>query len=303
MRTFKVTSQDHQKRLDLFLAAKLSVSRKKAKSLIDQGRIFSGKKKIIIASWELAEGQTVEVRDPGDIGIPRRSRYLKIWYEDAHLLVVEKPAGVACERTAQTLSSTLVDDLNDYLRRAHPDKPYPYIGLMHRLDRETSGLMVYTLSKQGNRLAGDFRRHRIQRRYLALVEGAMKKSEGRIDRPIIKDPRSGGRKMKIASLKPGSRGGGRAVTDYLVRQRFPNLTLVEARLMTGKTHQVRVHLAGMGYPVVGDKLYGGKMSAPRHMLHASYLEFFHPVTGKKMKFSSPLPKDFKKILEGFHQRV
>lgn len=293
-KTFKVTNKQQDQRLDMFLAEQLSISRKKVKALIDQGRIWSGEKKIIIASWKLQEGDSVEIREKDEITLPRRQRYLKIWYEDAYLLVVEKPPGVACERTGQTLTSTLVDDLNDYLRRAHPGKPYPYIGLMHRLDRETSGLMVYSLSKQANRLARDFRFHQIERKYLAIVEGSMKSSEGRINRPVEKDERSGGRRMKTAKASGGS--SRQAITDFVVRQRFPQATLVEARLLTGRTHQVRVHFASLGHPVMGDKVYGSRVRAPRQMLHASHLEFEHPVTKKKLKFTSPLPKDFKSLL-------
>jgi 23S rRNA pseudouridine1911/1915/1917 synthase len=288
----KVTNKQHGQRLDLFLADNLSLSRKKVKALIDQGRVWSGDKKIIIASWKVQEGDNLQVREKDELAPPRRHRYLKIWYEDPYLLVVEKPPGVACERTGQTLSSTLVDDLNDYLRRAHPGKPYPYIGLMHRLDRETSGLMVYSLSKRANRLARDFRFHKIERRYLAIVEGAMKSSEGRINRPLEKDMRSGGRKMKTATAGSSRR----AITDYVVRQRFPQATLVEARLLTGRTHQVRVHFASLGHPVMGDKVYGSSARVQRQMLHASHLEFDHPVTKKKLRFSSPIPKDFKTLL-------
>lgn len=295
VKSLKVTTKNHDQRLDLFLVEKLGISRKKAKVLIDNGKIFSGEKKIIIASWKMEEGQVVEVREKGEEGLPRRRRYLKVWYEDPYLMVVEKPPGVACERTGQTLTSTLIDDINDYLRRAHPEHPYPYLGLMHRLDRETSGLMVYSLSKQANRLARDFRSHKIQRKYLALVEGPLKSSEGRIKVPLKKDPRSGGRRMRTFKARPGVNLG-RAITDFIVRQRFSKATLVEARLLTGRTHQVRVHLASLGHPVVGDKTYGSSVSGPRQMLHASYLEFIHPITNKKMKFSSKPPKDFQRIL-------
>ena len=298
-KSFKVTNKQQDQRLDLFLAEQLSTSRKKVKALIDQGRICAGDKKVIIASWKVQEGDTIQVREKDEVTLPRRKRYLKIWYEDPYLLVVEKPPGVACERTGQTLTSTLVDDLNDYLRRAHPGKPYPYIGLMHRLDRETSGLMVYSLSKQANRLARDFRFHQIERRYLAIVEGPLRTSEGRINRGLKKDTRSGGRRMKTASSSDPEQL--RAVTDYIVKQRFPKFTLVEARLLTGRTHQVRVHFANLGHPVLGDKLYGSRTPAPRQMLHASYLEFEHPVTKKLMRFNSPPPKDFKRLLEGWQK--
>lgn len=313
MKNLKVTGKDEGQRLDRFLAEKMQVSRKKAKQWIDQGQIFLGKKKLIIASWELQGGDEIQIQEPGAAVPSRRRRYLKVYYQDKDLIVVEKPAGVACESTPQTLTSTLVDDLNDYLRRSQPDHPYPYLGLMHRLDRETSGLMVYTLSRRGNRLAQDFRAHRIARRYLALVEGSLSRSQGRIELSLQKDPASGGKRMKVrpaqgeikghqGRAKPGRGVSSRAITDYLVQERYPGATLVEARLLTGKTHQVRVHLASVGHPVVGDALYGQRGKAPRQLLHSAYLEFRHPVTGKKMIFRSPLPKDFRAVLEKVRKR-
>jgi 23S rRNA pseudouridine1911/1915/1917 synthase len=204
---------------------------------------------------------------------------------------------VACERTAQTLSSTLVDDINDYLHRAHPEIEYPYVGLMHRLDRETSGLMVYTLSRAANALSDQFKRHTVGRRYLALVEGRMKKAEGKIEAAIFKDLEARGKKMKAEGRGKGLQGG-RAVTHFRVIERYQRATLVEALLETGRTHQVRVHLASVGHPVIGDRLYGSKMPAPRLALHASYLEFRHPITNKKLKFHSKPPKDFRQLMEG-----
>lgn len=296
MNSFKVKPENEGQTLDRFLAESLKSSRKKAKQLIDGGKVFLGERKIIIASWKLMPGETVEIRESGEGGLPRRQRYLRVHYEDPDLLVVEKPPGVACERSAQTLSSTLVDDINDYLKRAHPSIEYPYVGLMHRLDRETSGLMVYTLSKQANSLALQFKRHQIGRRYVALVEGNLVQNEGRIEKGLMKHLESGGKKMRAVE---GMAKSQRAVTQYHVLERYGPVTLVEAQLETGRTHQVRAHFASLGHPVVGDKLYGSKMSAPRHMLHAAFLEFHHPVTNKKIKFHSKPPNDFKKFVERF----
>ena len=293
MESLKVTKDQAGLRLDQFLAKAKSFSRKKAKQLIDEGRIFLAERKVIIGSWEVKAGETWSIREPGDTAVPRRERYLKVHYEDKDLLVVEKPPGVACESTAQTLTSTLVDDINDYLRRAHPDIEHPYVGLMHRLDRETSGLMVYTLSREANSLSDQFKRHTIIRHYLALVEGRLGLAEGRIETAIVKDLEAKGKKMKAVKARKGAEGF--AATEYKVVERYRDSTLVEARLETGRTHQVRVHFASLGHPVVGDKLYGSKTPATRHALHSAYLEFKHPVTGKKLAFRSKPPNDFKKL--------
>jgi 23S rRNA pseudouridine1911/1915/1917 synthase len=302
MNNFQVTEKEQDLRLDQFLSDKLGISRKKVKQLIDAGRVFMGPRKIIIASWQLQKGDRIEIKASGMGSLPRRDRYLKIYYEDPDLLVIEKPPGVACERTAQTLTSTVVDDVNDYLRRSHPEIKYPYVGLMHRLDRETSGLMVYTLSKRANVLAEQFKRHSIGRSYLVLVEGNLKKDEGRIDLGLVKDLEARGRKMKALTSK-GIPKASRAVTHFRVVERYGKATLVEARLETGKTHQVRAHFASLGHPVVGDRLYGSKLHAPRQVLHAAYLEFQHPLTHKKLKFHSTPPHDFQRILEGLREET
>ena len=296
MKAFEVKTEQNEMRLDQFLAQAMGASRKKTKQLIDEGKVFLGDRKIIIASWKVQTGEKWELKDPNEAQLPRRKRYLKVYFEDPDLLVVEKPPGVACERSAQTLSSTLVDDINDYLRRAHPEIEHPYVGLMHRLDRETSGLMVYTLSKAANDLSDQFKRHTVGRRYIALVEGQIKKAEGTIETSIVKDLAAKGKKMKTLPGK-GASGAGRAVTYFRVVERYRDATLVEARLETGRTHQVRIHFAGLGHPVLGDKLYGSKTVLPRHALHAAHLEFRHPVRNKKMTFNSKPPNDFQKLME------
>ncbi|MBI3097608.1 MAG: RluA family pseudouridine synthase [Planctomycetes bacterium] len=307
-------------RLDLHLARERGLSRRRAKQLIDEGRVFIGPRRIVIASWEVRPGDRVTLRDPHEAPLPRARRYLEVVHEDEHVLVVEKPAGVACERSAQTVASTLVDDIRDYLARSHrtggrfPSAPRygrpadappaaaetPYLGLLHRLDRETSGLMVYALSPEAEAgLKEQFKRHAIDRRYLAWVEGNVKRASGRLDWPIVKDTAAGGRRMK--ALQAGGGGAGRpqpeprgshAVTHYEVKRRLPGRTLVEARLETGRTHQVRVHFAALGHPVVGDKTYGSRVPAPRQALHAWMLGFAHPVTGKRLAFRSEPPGDF-----------
>jgi len=296
MSSLKVTKKYQDQRLDLFLVEKLKTSRKKAKQMIDEGQVFIGPRKIIIASWKLQEGDEVELKDPKSASLPRRERYLKVLYEDLDILVVEKPPGVACERTAQTLTSTLVDDINDYLKRAHPNRPYPYVGLMHRLDRETSGLMIYTLSRRANRLSEQFKGHRVVRRYLALVQGRMQKTEGRINLALRKDPKFQGKRMQVFRTKKGVTRG-RALTQYEVIKLSKNHSLLRVGIAKGSRHQIRIHLASLGHPVVGDKIYGkdtgGEKFSYRHLLHATAVNFKHPFLKNQIQITSPLPKDFK----------
>ncbi|MBI2336433.1 MAG: RluA family pseudouridine synthase [Deltaproteobacteria bacterium] len=296
MQKLTVTPKDDSKRIDLFLKEKLAISRKQAKSLLDAGRVFLKKKKILMAGWQVQTDNVFEIFAPNETiekKSPSRKRFLKIYYEDADLLVVEKPAGVACERTAQTTSSTLVDDINDYLKR-QSGSPHNYLGLMHRLDKGTSGLMVYTKSKRANALSQQFKNHSIERQYLALVHGRMGKAEGRIQVPILKDPTNPRRQITASKNQPGLPS---AITDYQVVERYPNATLIEATLQTGRTHQVRVHLASLGHPIIGDRVYGQDDGLNRHALHANFLAFHHPVSKKPMKFNSPLPPDLKALID------
>ncbi len=299
MKNRQVNTDQVNTRLDHFLVEQLACSRKKAKQLIDEGRIFIGDRKIIIASWKLQAGDSVKILEENEkANMPRRERYLKIYYEDPYLLVVEKPPGVACAPSAQTLSSTLVDDINDYLKRVHPEKPHPYVGLMHRLDRETSGVMVYTLSHRANKLSQQFKNHTIKRSYLAMVEGSVQNFQGQVKTQLAQDKSR--KKMQVLTGGKNAKGK-QAFTEFFVKERYQKVTLLELKLKTGRTHQIRAHFSNMGHPVVGDKLYKSHIKASRHLLHASYLEFKHPLSGKKLTFRSKAPKDFQQLLERFRK--
>jgi len=286
-----------KQRLDLFLKEGAQISRKKAKKLIDEGRIRVNGRKVIIASWELNKGDRIRLADENDNTSLReaaKNYFLKVVFEDEDLLVVEKPAGIPSEETKSSLKPSLPEIVYQYLKRAHPHLTHPFVLKLHRLDQPTSGLMVYGKSQKAMPLLEDFKRHRLQRRYTALVEGKIKKDQGRIEVPLVKIPEAKGQKVR-----PGKKGEGKsAVTDYRVLQRYGNQTLVELDLKTGRTHQVRAHLAYLGHPVVGDSLYGvNKNTSPSRLaLHASELGFVHPVTHKKMRFHSKPPKEFQGMI-------
>jgi 23S rRNA pseudouridine1911/1915/1917 synthase len=286
-------------RLDLFLKEAARVSRKQAKKLIDEGRLRLNGRKVIIASWELKKGDRLSLADENDItslGEAAKNYFLQVVHEDEDLLVVEKTAGVPCEETKTSLKPPLPEIVYQYLKRAHPHLTHPFVLKLHRLDQPTSGLMVYGKSRKADPLLEDFKRHRIDRRYLALVEGRIQKDQGRIEVPLVKIPDAKGKKVR-----PGAKGEGKfSLTEYRVLQHYPAHTLVELNLKTGRTHQVRAHLAYLGHPVVGDSVYGekGKKNGVlRLALHASELGFIHPVTKKKMKFHSKPPKEFQSLVE------
>ncbi len=280
-------------RLDLFLKEVAKTSRKQVKRWLDEGRVSVNGRKVIIASWELKKSEEVRVEGGVEAGLQSeaaKNYFLKVIYEDETVLVVEKDAGILSEATPASLKPALPEIVYQYLKRAHPQITHPYLLKLHRLDRETSGLMVYGKSKAAESLLKDFKEHRIQRRYLALVEGKVMKEQGKIEIPLVKNSHAKGKKMTPGSVEAGAK---EARTEYYLLQRYPHHSLLRVELKTGRTHQVRAHLAAIGHPIVGDSVYG-KNTTPSSAiaLHAAELGFFHPTLHKKMIFKSKPPKKF-----------
>jgi 23S rRNA pseudouridine1911/1915/1917 synthase len=312
-KSFQIAKGLSERRLDRVLPILLGLSRKKVKTLLDQGRIFVNGRKVVIASWKTKPGDKIEISgDQGPAPTPEATKYfLKVVYEDADLLVIEKDAGIGCEPSTVATRPSIVSIINAYLKRKCPHLKRHYLGLVHRLDRDTSGLMVYTKTKEANKIADQFKRHTIRRKYRAVVEGRIDEDQGRIEGFLKKsDLLGGGRKVALGTPESGRK----AVTEFRVLERYENATLVEISLNTGRTHQIRVQMASIGHPVIGDRIYGPPHPAsppsPRHRgeglgvrgfarqaLHAAYLKFHHPVTGQKMEFSSELPKDMRKLVD------
>ena len=303
---YHVASLYQGQRIDRVIQSLTGTSRKKVKAFLDHGQVWLNQKKVVIASWEVKKGDKIEIRTLEQLRenpISADAYYLKVIHHDKDILVVEKDAGVPCEQSPISTRPTLVAIINAYLKRRHTHLPYHYIGLVHRLDQDTSGLMVYSLSKEANKIISQFKKHTIQRKYLAIVHGSLKSEEGTIKSYLKKsDLLKGGQKVTESTEAAGQL----AITKYRVIERYPKASLVELTLNTGRTHQIRVHMASLGHPVVGDKVYGNPKGAKgtdnvpirfeRQALHASYLAFFHPVTNEPMEFVSELPKDVKKLL-------
>jgi 23S rRNA pseudouridine1911/1915/1917 synthase len=291
-------------RLDRVLPILLGLSRKKVKMLLDGGRIFVNGRKVVIASWKLKSGDKVEVAGEETAApAPEAKKYfLKVVYEDPDLLVVEKDAGTGCEPSTVATRPSIVSIINAYLHRKYPHLKHHYLGLVHRLDRDTSGLMVYTKTKDANKITDQFKRHTIKRKYLAVVAGRVERDQGRVEGFLKKsDLLKGGKKVALGTQASGQK----AVTDYRVLERYGHATLVEILLNTGRTHQIRVQMASIGHPVLGDRIYGHqKDTIPfnRQALHAGYLRFHHPITGNKMEFVSDLPKDMRKLVDRLRTR-
>ena len=213
-----------------------------------------------------------------------------VWVDES-LAVVDKPAGLVVHRGAGVRGPTLVDALDELLGGGEdPARP----GIVHRLDRDTSGLMIVARSDDAHRRLGEMIRLReVERTYLALVEGRPRSRQGTIDAPLGRDHRAPERRAV------GGRGAREARTHFRVLEPLPADTLVEVRLETGRTHQVRAHFAAIGHPLCGDPRYGnrGRHGLRRQFLHSARLGFAHPLTAKPLEFSSELPADLRAALE------
>jgi 23S rRNA pseudouridine1911/1915/1917 synthase len=297
-------------RLDRFLAERLpEMTRSQLKRLIDENHVLvnGGSAK---AGEKLRGGEAVWVTlpEPVSSGLHAEVIPLSILYEDSDLIVIDKPAGMVVHPAPGHQGGTLVNALlyhcGDLAGIGGELRP----GIVHRLDKDTSGVLVAAKNETAlNGLARQFKEHSVHRRYLALIQGLLPADEGMVDRPIGRHPTE---RKKMALV---TRAGRRAVTRWRVLSRFPQdrLTLVELHLETGRTHQIRVHLAGIGFPVAGDPVYGHKgwlkqladpqlhrllLALGRQALHARTLGFVHPGNGRYLEFSSPPPEDMMTIL-------
>lgn len=309
--TFIVEAPAAGRRLDVFLADHLpEVSRARLQALIAAGlvsvapseaegatgAVAAARVSRLRPSHRVRAGERVAVKVPPVEPTTLRPEPipLVIIYEDGDLLVVDKPAGLTVHPGAGRPTGTLVQAVLSHC----PDLPgiggEQRPGIVHRLDKDTSGLLVVAKTEAALRgLQAQIQARRARRDYLALVWGRLNRAEGAVDAPIGRDPRHRTRMAVVAS-------GRRAVTHYRVVERFREATLLELRLQTGRTHQIRVHCAALDHPVVGDPVYGRRPNAwglRRQALHAFRLAFAHPATGVELTFTVPLPPDIDAALQ------
>ena len=292
-------------RLDRALALAVpTLSRERLKALIRSGAVETGGQAVRDPATRVRgnESLSVAVPEPQPAHNVPQDIPLKVVFEDEHLLVVDKPAGLVVHPAAGNLDGTLVNALLHHCAGnlsgiggvARP-------GIVHRIDKDTSGLLVVAKTDVAHEgLAKQFAAHSIDRRYLALVSGVPKASHGTVDAPLA---RSATNRKKIAIVE-GQRGK-RAVTHWKRLEVRRDAALVECRLETGRTHQVRVHMASIGHPLLGDPVYGGsrkthgklltELGFHRQALHAAQLGFVHPVTRSRLSFSSPMPADMQEL--------
>jgi len=304
---FIVASYEAGLRLDIFLSRKdLDLSRSQIKKSVDDGlvRVNQTNSKV---GYRLKYGDIIQIsrREPTVSHALPQDIPLTIVYEDPYILVVDKPAGMVVHPAAGHSQDTLVNAILHHSKDLSGIGGVLRPGIVHRLDKGTSGLLVVAKSDEAHQgLAGQFTRHEVRKTYKALVYGNPKEDEGVIDEPVGRHP------VDRKKMSTRSRQSKEALTRWQVHERYGVATLLSVDIITGRTHQIRVHLAAMNYPVVGDSMYGNpkranaidntflraKLKAMRRQaLHAANIGFVHPITHKDMAFSSPLPDDMSEL--------
>ena len=293
---FTIEEQQIGKRLDAFLSENIKgQSRSYIQKLIEQEAVLV-KGKPSKSNYKLRIGDNVEVciPDPVPLDVIAEDIELNIVYEDEDVIVLNKPQGMVVHPAHGNYTGTIVNALLSHCDNLSGINGVMRPGIVHRIDKDTSGLIIIAKNNEAHvSLSEQLKEHSITRRYNALVEGVVKMDEGTIETMIGRNPRN----RKEMSTVP--QNGKRAVTHYTVLERFENYTLIEARLETGRTHQIRVHMAHIGHPIVGDPVYGfkkQKFHTEGQLLHARVLGFIHPRLGEYKEFEAPLPDYFTSIL-------
>jgi 23S rRNA pseudouridine1911/1915/1917 synthase len=311
--TLRVNAADSGSRLDSYLAAHIEGwSRARLQQLIEDAEVLVNGRSAK-SSLKLHENDEIEVElvsSPALIFVPEDIP-LSIVYEDSDLIVVNKPSGLVVHPAAGIHSGTLANGLAFHFQQLSGRGGGVRPGIVHRLDKDTSGLLVAAKTEVAHeKLAEQFRAREVFKSYVALVHGVVEQDRGRIDQPIARDPRN---RTRMAVIRAG-RG---ALSLYTVRRRYNRFTLLDVELKTGRTHQIRVHLSWLKHPVVGDEVYGegrdntvqdAKLKIQirklgRHFLHAEQLGFRHPSTEKPMKFKAPLPGELEGLVAMLESEV
>ena len=295
-------------RLDKALAEASGLSRERVKALIGEGRVTVGGSVVKSAAGKATAGAAfaIEVPPPQPLAAQAQDIPLDVVFEDEHLIVVNKPAGLVVHPAAGNRDGTLVNALLHHCRgRLSGINGVARPGIVHRIDKDTSGLLVVAKTDAAHEgLARQFADHSISRAYLAVCAGRPHPAAGTVSGRI---GRSDANRKKMAVLDPDSTRGKHAVTHYRTLKLLRDCTLIECRLETGRTHQVRVHCASIGHPLLGDPVYGRTPAAlrpllrdlgfARQALHATSLGFDHPVTGERVDFRAELPPDMRELID------
>ena len=299
MKTFIVENEETGKRIDAYLAKKDNdISRVAVQRLIKEEKILVNDKKVK-SSYKVQEGDsiTVEEEQAKEIELKAQDIPVEIIYEDSDIIVVNKPKGLVVHPGSGNPDGTLVNSLMNICKDSLSGiggeiRP----GIVHRLDKDTSGILVVAKNDKSHiNLSEQIKNHEVEKTYIALVRGIVKENEATIDMPI-------GRSQKDRKKMAVGQNGKNAITNFKVIERFPqdNCTLLEVKIETGRTHQIRVHLSHIGYPIIGDEVYSNgknEWNVSGQCLHAWKLEFIHPITGKKISLEAEIPDYLKNIIK------
>ena len=300
MKYFEV--ENDNKRIDAYLSEKLEdTSRVTIQRLISNGKVLVNGKKVK-SSYKVQAGDKIEVEEeiPIEVSLKAQDIPLDIIYEDQDIIVVNKPKGMVVHPANGNPDGTLVnaimaickDSLSGIGGEIRP-------GIVHRLDKDTSGIVIIAKNDKAHiHLSEQIKEHQVKKTYIALVRGIVKENEATINMPIGRSEKD---RKKMAVTKKGKE----AITHFKVLERYDKYTLLQVNIETGRTHQIRVHLSQIGYPIVGDEVYSNgknEWNVKGQCLHAKSLEFTHPITGEKMYLEAKLPEYFENILKDLENR-
>ena len=296
MKKIVIAKSDEGKRLDVFLTSELEESRNFILKNIKNGNILVNDNSTK-GGYIIHEGDIISVNDlTVDTTVKPENIDLDIMYEDNDIIVVNKKSGMVVHPGNGNTSHTLVNALMGYTEDLSTEGGLERVGIVHRIDKDTSGILLIAKTNEAHRiLTEDFKNKRIKRKYIALVHGVIENNKGKICAPIGRSKQDR-KKMCVTDINSK-----KAVTNFTVLERYKNATLVELILETGRTHQIRVHMDYINHPVVNDPVYGRRKTINDYgqMLHAYYLGFNHPITGKFLEFECKPEKEFEEILELF----
>ena len=293
----EITAEENGTRLDSYLAEELEgISRSYLQKLIGEGLILVNQK-TVKSNYKVKTGDSllVQIPEAAPVDIQPEAMDLDIVYEDSDLLIVNKPVGLVVHPAHGHYSGTLVNGLLAHCTDLSGINGKMRPGIVHRIDKDTSGLLMIAKNDMAHQhLAAQLKEHSIKRAYYALVQGVISEPAGLVDAPIGLHETD--RKNMAVTFKNSKE----ARTHYYVKERFAKNSFIECRLETGRTHQIRVHMAYLGHPLVGDPLYGTRknnLDFPGQALHAYALGFVHPRTGEELYFEAPLPEHFQSVLK------
>lgn len=295
MKKIIVNQKDIGKRIDSYIATNTGLSRTNIQRLIEEGKVLVNLKNTKV-SYKVQENDeiTIEEEKPKETSLKAQNIQIEVLYEDNDIIVVNKPKGMVVHPANGNPDGTLVnavmaickDSLSGIGGEIRP-------GIVHRIDKDTSGVLVIAKNDKAHiQMSEQIKNHEVEKTYIALVKGIVKENEATINMPIGRSTRD---RKKMAVRKDGKN----AITHFKVLERFRNYTLLEVKIETGRTHQIRVHLAEIGYPIVGDEVYSNgknEWGIKGQCLHAKSLKFEHPITGKEMFIEAELPEYFKEVL-------